>query len=278
MSKKTLLYLLLTAVMAASFSSCDRKRQGIIPKEVMSEIYYDIYLTDEAVRTRYTFRKMADTMRIYESIFNKYGYTTGDYNRSVEFYLERPDKFEDVFVTTKEMLEKRKAELNLILEAEGKRPRYWPLIDSMELYTSEGIHSPRAYKNFRMMFFKPDTTAPMSPIPDTAFMKRPGNPFAIYNDSALNADKHYEFYAAKEFMSEIRDYVILMDSLTVMAAKAAEAADTVATENSDTTDIRKAIEKPRIKHKSRPVPVFIGKDPVMQDSLRNRFEIKKEEK
>ena len=116
------LLIILTAALVC-LPSC-RDRKDIIPKGTMSKIYYDIYMTDEAVDVNYGLRKMADTMRIYEPIFNKYGYTTEDYNRSVSFYLERPDKFESVFEDTKTMLEKRKAQLNAILEAEGKRLHY----------------------------------------------------------------------------------------------------------------------------------------------------------
>ena len=107
------LLIILTAALVC-LPSC-RDRKDIIPKGTMSKIYYDIYMTDEAVDVNYGLRKMADTMRIYEPIFNKYGYTTEDYNRSVSFYLERPDKFESVFEDTKTMLEKRKAQLNAIL-------------------------------------------------------------------------------------------------------------------------------------------------------------------
>ena len=205
------LFLILTAALLC-LSSC-RDRKDIIPKGTMSKIYYDIYMTDEAVDANYGLRRMADTMRIYEPIFNKYGYTTDDYNRSVDFYLERPDKFEDVFEDTKTMLEKRKAELNSILEAEGKRPRLWSLVDSLELYTSEGIHAGMVYKYMRVLFFKPDSTVPESPVIDSAFIERPVNQFLIFNDSALNADKDFTFHSTLGFMNEVNRILEIQDSI-----------------------------------------------------------------
>lgn len=192
--------------------SC-KDKEGLIPEDTMAQIYYDIYMTDEAVDVNYRLRRMADTMRVYEPIFNKYGYTTDDYNRSVSFYMERPDRFENVFENTKTMLEKRKAELNAILEAEGKRPRLWSLVDSLELYTSEGIHAGMVYKYMRVLFFKPDSTVPRSPVIDSAFIERPVNQFLIFNDSALNADKDFTFHSSLGFMNEVNRMLEIQDSI-----------------------------------------------------------------
>ena len=127
--------------------------------------------------------------------------------------MERPDKFEDVFEETKTMLEKLKAELNSILEAEGKRPRLWSLVDSLELYTSEGIHAGMVYKYMRVLFFKPDSTIPESPVIDSAFIERPVNQFLIFNDSALNADKDFTFHSTLGFMNEVNRILEIQDSI-----------------------------------------------------------------
>lgn len=236
------LFLILTAALLC-LSSC-RDRKDIIPKGTMSKIYYDIYMTDEAVDANYGLRRMADTMRIYEPIFNKYGYTTDDYNRSVDFYLERPDKFEDVFEDTKTMLEKRKAELNAILEAEGKRPRLWSLVDSLELYTSEGVHAGMAYKCMRILFFKPDSTIPGSPVIDSAFMERPVNRFLIFNDSALNADKDFTFYSTPGFMNEVDRLLEIQDSIQLIKDSIQRAERAAGLENTvDRNDTRPPVFK-----------------------------------
>ena len=225
------IFIILTAALLC-LSSC-REKESIIPKDIMSQIYYDIYMTDEAVDVNYRLRRMADTMRVYEPIFNRYGYTTEDYNRSVNFYMERPDKFEDVFEETKTMLEKRKAELNSILEAEGKRPRLWSLVDSLELYTSEGIHAGMVYKYMRVLFFKPDSTIPESPVIDSAFIERPVNQFLIFNDSALNADKDFTFHSTLGFMNEVNHILEIQDSIQLRldsiqrAERAAELEETL---------------------------------------------------
>ena len=170
------LFLILTAALLC-LSSC-RDRKDIIPKGTMSKIYYDIYMTDEAVDANYGLRRieavdanyglrrMADTMRIYEPIFNKYGYTTEDYNRSVNFYLERPDKFEDVFEDTKTMLEKRKAELNVsgrlsrALHIRGRTCRYGLQMHEDTVFQT-GLHHSRLPCDRLRVY-----GAPRQPVPD----------------------------------------------------------------------------------------------------------------
>lgn len=195
--------ILLSATIAVTFLSSCRHRD-IIPKDDMSRIYYDIYMTDQAVKDKREFSRMTDTLLVYEPIFNKYGYTAEDYRRSVDHYLLKPEKFEDIFQETKRMLEKRESQLKLILEAEGKRSRKWTIIDSLEIITADGIHSGMFYKNLRMMFFQADTTVPDSPVPDTAFMLRPQNPFLIFSDSAIMSDYGFAFYETPGFMEELR--------------------------------------------------------------------------
>ena len=269
------LFLILTAALLC-LSSC-RDRKDIIPKDTMSKIYYDIYMTDEAVDANYGLRRMADTMRIYEPIFNKYGYTTEDYNRSVNFYLERPDKFEDVFEDTKTMLEKRKAELNAILEAEGKRPRLWSLVDSLELYTSEGVHAGMAYKCMRILFFKPDSTIPGSPVIDSAFMERPVNRFLIFNDSALNADKDFTFYSTPGFMNEVDRLLEIQDSIQLIKDSIQRAERAAGLENTvDRNDTRPPVFKDVMDDKRNFIRQRKELSPLT--SIRNNRQTKNSEK
>jgi len=59
----------------------------------MAEIYAEIYVSDQWVVLNPKARRVIDTTRIYEPIFRKYGYTTADYRKSVDAYMENPDKY-----------------------------------------------------------------------------------------------------------------------------------------------------------------------------------------
>lgn len=199
MLKKTCVILLTATIL---LQSC--RPRDIIPKDDMSRIYYDMYMTDQALLQTTRLRRMTDTLLLYEPIFNKYGYTSDDYIRSVDYYLIEPETLEKILQETKLMLEKREAQLKLILETEGKRSGKWTVLDSLEIITSDGIHSGMRYKILRMMNFKGDTAVPASPVPDTAFMLRPQNPFMIFSDSAIQSDYSFEFYKTPGFMEELR--------------------------------------------------------------------------
>lgn len=197
------IFMALPILISGLFTAQSCRDRDLIPEDVMSQIYYDIYMTDEAVNSNSRYRRMVDTLRIYEPVFNRYGYTTDDYIRSVNTYLERPDKFVKVFEKTKTMLEKREAELQKIIEAQDNTPRSWTIIDSLEILTADGIHSGRFYKTLRMMFFQPDTCVPCSPVADSAFLLGPQSPFLLFSDSATNSDIRFAFYTTKGFMNEL---------------------------------------------------------------------------
>ncbi|MCQ2183424.1 MAG: DUF4296 domain-containing protein [Bacteroidales bacterium] len=90
------------------------KRASVIPPKVMSDIYFDMFVTDQWLRDHYDIKGKADSMLVYEPIFNKYGYTTADYDNSVTYYLERPEKYLKI-------AEKTVARFDEELDALGKR-------------------------------------------------------------------------------------------------------------------------------------------------------------
>lgn len=201
-SRKFRLTLICAACAFLSAVSC-RQERGIIPEDVMSKIYYDMYMTDEAIKSGNRFRRMTDTLLVYEPIFRRYGYTSEDYTRSVGYYLEHTDIYQEIFERTGQMMEKREAELKAILEAESNTPVRWSIIDSLDILTADGIHSPLYYKYMRILFFKPDTVLLRSPMPDSAAYGRPQNPFMLFSDSALNADRSFEFFMTDGLMNEL---------------------------------------------------------------------------
>ena len=78
-------------VLLLLLSSCHRGARRI-PRSKMVDIYGEMFLQDEAVRANPEIRKEADTVLVYEGIFEKYGYNTDDYLYSVEYYLRDPDR------------------------------------------------------------------------------------------------------------------------------------------------------------------------------------------
>ena len=60
---------------------------------------------------------MADTTAVYGSLFNEYGYTVEDFNRSLDYYLHDPIEFKEIFKMAHDRYEKEV----LTYEAEAER-------------------------------------------------------------------------------------------------------------------------------------------------------------
>lgn len=183
---------------------CSCREKAIIPENTLAKIYYDIYMADEILRDDAVLRKKADSLKVYEPILGKYGYTVDDYLQSVNIYLERPDKFKKVFEDTKSMLEKRKSVLEKVMEVEGKWSSHWDIVDSLELYTMEGVKTSALYRCLRALFFEPDSLVPESPAIDSAFWERPANVFFLFTDSAYKSDSELDFYLTKGIPDDIK--------------------------------------------------------------------------
>lgn len=91
--------------------SCRKKDAEVIPRAKLSSIYAEMLMTDQWVMSAKGVRMIADTSLVYEPILEKYGYTTEDYIKTVDVYMEDPERFAKVFRTTVEILDERLLEL-----------------------------------------------------------------------------------------------------------------------------------------------------------------------
>ena len=97
--------LLVLSMISLSLYSC--REDGIIDEEDMSQIYAEMLLTDQWINNTPGVRLIADTSLVYEPILRKYGYTSADYRRSVEFYLKDAEDYADIMDGTIDILNER---------------------------------------------------------------------------------------------------------------------------------------------------------------------------
>lgn len=83
--------------------SCQGPR--VIPRDKMVDIYCDMLLADQQIRDNNVLRNRADTMLVYEAVFNRYGYNTDDYLHSVSHYLGDPERFAKILGDVAEKLQ-----------------------------------------------------------------------------------------------------------------------------------------------------------------------------
>ena len=97
------LVLPLLLVLLACASGCGR-RARLIPERKLVRIYSDIFLVDQWFRDNPEKRMTGDTTLVFDPIFRRYGYSFEDYDRSVHYYLDRPDKFNKIVTQVSERL------------------------------------------------------------------------------------------------------------------------------------------------------------------------------
>lgn len=99
------------AAVFLSLFSCGRRESRVIPRDRLSAIYAEMFITDQWINAHPESRRTADTTLVYEPIFERYGYTADDYRRSMDYYLSDPDKYARILRETSVIIEDRLREL-----------------------------------------------------------------------------------------------------------------------------------------------------------------------
>ena len=103
---------LYTVLLSAAFlCSCSADEGRVIPRDKMSRIYAEMFVTDQWINAHPESRRTADTSLVYDPIFEKYGYTADDYRRSMDYYLSDPDKYARILRESSVIIEDRLREL-----------------------------------------------------------------------------------------------------------------------------------------------------------------------
>ena len=115
-----------TALLCGIFVSCGRDEAKVISRGKLAKIYAEMLVTDQWITETPGIRMIADTSLVYEPILEKYGYDSDDYRRSVEHYMNDPERFGRILRTTCDILDNKISELEEIqklLDLRAKLPK-----------------------------------------------------------------------------------------------------------------------------------------------------------
>lgn len=98
-----------------SLTGCHRKGR-IIPAGTLEKIYVDMFMADQWIKTHHDARQKADTTLFYEPVFRSYGYTIKDYDATVSYYIDRPDKYGKILRRAAKTLNLKYLQYNTIAE------------------------------------------------------------------------------------------------------------------------------------------------------------------
>lgn len=93
--------------------SCSR---NVISEHDMVVIIAELHKADRYVNVNYQLLRKADTTRVYEAVLNKYDYSTDDFVKSLDYYLERPGKLKSIYLRAKAQIDKEDELVEKLIE------------------------------------------------------------------------------------------------------------------------------------------------------------------
>ena len=221
---KSLLKHILPLFAVLVFASCGKDEAEVIPRKKMAEIYAEMLMTDQWISNTPGMKSIADTSLVYEPILEKYGYDNLDYLKSVDHYMNDPERFSRILRTSGELLEKRLKDLR-------KRQR------QMELE-----HEARK----KALKFKVDYTF------DEYFPYLADEPYVHYYDSVafeLDSCKVYRVKAVEtaDTLYDRIEMIIRADSLALADSLAAGDSLVVTDSVAVTESVKEVLKTPALK-------------------------------
>lgn len=93
MNKKHI-FVLLAFCAAVALGGCSKGK--ILSKQTVAEIHADIYVADQYIKINQDVNSLADTTLVYNAIFEHYGCTLEDYQRSVKHYIATDKAYPEI--------------------------------------------------------------------------------------------------------------------------------------------------------------------------------------
>ena len=109
----------IVTALALLLSSCGKDDEAkVIPRGKLSEIYAEMLVTDQWITSTPGMRMIADTSLVYAPILEKYGYDLDDYIKSMDVYMDDPERFSRIFRKSGEIIAERLEDAEIRLTEE----------------------------------------------------------------------------------------------------------------------------------------------------------------
>ena len=124
-------HIVLLLTLLACLAGCGR-RGRVIPEKKLMKLYTEMFVADQWLKDHASERNSADTSLFFDPIFRRHGYTFEDYDRSVHYYLDRPEKYAKLLNRASDRIRKEAAQLQK--EAEAQQERQFEIEHLLDLY------------------------------------------------------------------------------------------------------------------------------------------------
>lgn len=141
MSKGRLIIQILAAAISVTLfvASCSRERAAI-PEKTVAEIMQKMWLADQYYLVKRDKSSILDSVNMYASIIEDYGYTIEDYRSSVSYYLTRPHGITDIIKEANNNLKRESERLAELVETEESMNNLqWSGKDTIENFPTDSL-------------------------------------------------------------------------------------------------------------------------------------------
>ncbi len=173
---------LLFALAAFLAGGCGRAR--VIPEGKLVDIYVDMFLADQWIRDNSEARRRADTTLFFDPVFEKYGYTFEDYDKSMVYYSAKPDKFSEIATAVTEKLRTLSKYYSDLLEARNNE-----MSEKNRYFVPADFQSDTIWSEARGVVWIPAPDSMIIIVPlDSIFVKAEADSLRHEADSIIMAD------------------------------------------------------------------------------------------
>ena len=182
------------------------REEGIIGEKDMALLISEMYLVDQFLEVNPSLKLQADSMLVYPVIMEKHGFTVEMYEKSMNYYMQEGESYNNILKDAKDLLTARQKTLKrLIKETQDKQAmselHVWWAIDSARSVKPEEFLYDKLLRGVRWMVLR-DELKQTWRMSDSAIVDIPQNP-QWWKNVLSTPDREYKSIIVRSVDSKI---------------------------------------------------------------------------
>ncbi len=182
------------------------REEGIIGEKDMALLISEMYLADQFLEVNPSLKLQADSMLVYPVIMEKHGFTVEMYEKSMNYYMQEGESYNNILKDAKDLLTARQKTLKrLIKETQDKQAmselHVWWAIDSARSVKPEEFLYDKLLRGVRWMVLR-DELKQTWRMSDSAIVDIPQNP-QWWKNVLSTPDREYKSIIVRSVDSKI---------------------------------------------------------------------------
>lgn len=202
---------LAAAVMALSITAaCTAEKKRVISPNKMAVIVSELYMADQYVDFNAAYIASMDSVKLYDGVMARHGYTFEEYVSSVEYYLQKGDELQRIYSHAKRILNDKKKAITLKMSKSVTEYKQWWATDSIAKRDINDLWKEPYLRNINNLIFPEGKYLWI--FTDTTEFDTPIHP--IWWENIFNAPAR----ADKSYPVLLRDYMLYKERTDTTAS------------------------------------------------------------